>query len=155
MSDCGDEEEADYFGVWEGGEVCAFLLGVSRRMHMASVGAYLVDRQTLGGYQLLCTGNHSLLRPLAWPAQPLLLQDRDNLVVYGRGVAVLVVRGTTRITEHYAVVGRVHVAVTCLALGRQQRLGRLPPLDALRGLWNNGHECDGLVHAAARLCSGG
>jgi hypothetical protein len=53
VSDGGNEEEADYFGVWEGGEVCAFLLGVSRRMHMISVRVYLVDRQTLGGYQLL------------------------------------------------------------------------------------------------------
>jgi hypothetical protein len=70
-------------------------------------------------------------------------------------VAVLVVRGTTRITEHYAVVGRVDVAVTCLALGREQRLGRLSPLEALRGLWDGGHECDRLVHAAARLGSGG
>jgi hypothetical protein len=67
----------------------------------------------------------------------------------------LVVRSATRITEYYAVVGRVHVAVTGLALGCEQSLGRLPPLDALRGLWDGGHECDGLVHATAGLCSRG
>jgi hypothetical protein len=68
MSDRGNEEEADYFGVGEGGEVCAFLLDVSRRISTVSVRAYLVYRQTLRGYQLLCPGNHSLLCPLTRPA---------------------------------------------------------------------------------------
>jgi hypothetical protein len=70
-------------------------------------------------------------------------------------VAVLVVRGATRITEYYAVVGRVDVAEACLALGGEQRLGRLPPLDALRGLRYGGHESDRLVHVSAGLCACG
>lgn len=90
-----------------------------------------------------------------WPAQPLLLQDSDDVVVDGWGVAVLVVRGATGITEYYAVVGRVDVSVACLALGGEQRLGRLAPLDAWRGLWQGRDEGDGLVYTAAGLGVGG
>jgi hypothetical protein len=67
----------------------------------------------------------------------------------------LVVRGTTSITEYYPVVRRIHVSVTGLALGCEQRLGRLPPLDALGGLWYYRDKCDGLVHAPAGLGSCG
>jgi hypothetical protein len=157
VADGGDAEAADYLGVGEGGEVCTFLLHVSMCIGMVSagVGAYLVYRQALRSYQMLGPGHDSLLCALTRPTQPLLLEYSDYLVVYGRAVAVLVVCGTTRITEYYAVVGRIHVAVTCLALGREQCLGRLPPLDALRGFGDGGHECHGLVHAAAGLCARG
>jgi hypothetical protein len=122
---------------------------------LKSSWAYLVYRQMLGSDQLLGASHDRLLGPLARTAQPLLLQHGDDLGADGRGVAVLVVRGATRITEYYAVVGRVDVAVACLALGREQRLGRLPPLDALRGLRYGGHECDGFVHVSAGLGASG
>jgi len=70
-------------------------------------------------------------------------------------MAILVIGSTAYITEYYAVVGRVGLSVAGLALGRQQSLGRLPPLHALRWFWDYGHECDGLVHTAAGLCSCG
>lgn len=70
-------------------------------------------------------------------------------------MAVLVVRGTTRITEYYPVVGGIDVSVACFALGREQGLGRLSSLHALRRFWYDRHECDGLVHAAAGLGAGG
>lgn len=113
--------------------------------------AYLVQGQALASHQLLRTRDHALLGPHAGPTQPLLLEHGDDVVIDRRAVAVLVVRGATRITEDYAVVGRVRLAVARLALGRQQRLGRLPALDALRGLGDRGHKGDGLVDAAPRL----
>ena len=45
-----------------------------------------------------------------------LLKHSDNLVVDWRIVAVLVICGTTRITEHYPVVGRIGLSMTGLAL---------------------------------------
>jgi hypothetical protein len=118
--------------------------------------AYLVYRQMLRRNQLLGARHDRLPRPPAWTAQPLLLQHSNDLVADGRGVAVLVVRGTTRITEYYAVIRRVDVAEACLALCCEERLGRLPPLDALgRRLWYGRHEGDGLVHAPAGLCACG
>ena len=60
--------------------------------------------------------------------------------------------GIARIAEDYAIVGRVGFSLASLALGRQQCLGRLPPLGALHWLWDGGYECDGLIHTAAGLC---
>jgi hypothetical protein len=70
-------------------------------------------------------------------------------------MAVLVVRSTTGITKYYPVVRGIDVSMTGLALGCEQRLGRLPPLDALRWFWYYRDECDGLVDTSAGLSSRG
>lgn len=68
-------------------------------------------------------------------------------------MAVLVIGCATGITEDYPIIRRVGFAVASLTLGSEERLGRFSPLDALDWLWNDRHECNGLVHTAPRLCS--
>jgi hypothetical protein len=70
-------------------------------------------------------------------------------------MTVLVISGTTQITEYYSVVRGLRLPPTDLALGSEQDLVRLPPLGALGWFRYGGYECDGLVHAAAGLCSCG
>jgi hypothetical protein len=65
---------------------------------------YLIYRQVFGCNQILRAFYNGLLRPHAWLTRPRLLQHSNDFVVDGRVVTVLVISGTTLITEYYSVV---------------------------------------------------